>query len=210
MKTRDGGTLFHELPQTHVFEDLTPRIADLDGDGTSEIVTIRSSLARGAAVAVYGLQGGKLALRAATPEIGRSHRWLNIAAIHDFDGNGTREIAFVRTPHIGGVLEVWSYSDGKLIKRLEMPGVSNHSIGSRALRLSAFLDVDGDGKDELVLPDQPHSSLLALAITPWKVRIASRASLPAKLSGNLSISGGVIAAPLANGRKASVQAADFR
>ena len=210
VKTPDGQALAFELPGTHVFEDLTPRIADLDGDGRAEIVTIRSSLTHGAAVAVYGLRSGKLVLLAATPEIGRAHRWLNIAAIHDFDGDGTSEIAFVRTPHIGGVLEVWGFTGGKLVKRLEMPGVSNHAIGSRALGLSALLDVDGDGRAELILPDQPHTALLAISVMPWKAGVVSRATLPAKVVGNVSQSGDMIAVPMANGRKASLRPADFR
>ncbi|MCB1478641.1 MAG: hypothetical protein KDJ62_07175 [Rhodobiaceae bacterium] len=210
VKTRDGQTFAFELPATHVFEDLTPRIADLDGDGTSEVIAIRSSLTRGAAVAVYGLRSGKLSLLAVTPEIGRAHRWLNIAAIHDFDGDGSREISFVRTPHIAGVLEVWSYSGGKLVKRLEMSGVSNHAIGSRALRLSALLDVDGDGNTELILPDQPHTSLLAISVRSWKAQVISRAVLRAKAAGDLSKSGKTITVPMADGRKASIRAVDFR
>lgn len=209
VKTRDGSVVVHGLPDTHVFEDLTPRIADLDDDGTNEVITIRSSLTRGAGVAVYGLRSGKLALLAATPEIGRANRWLNIAAIHDFDGEGTREIAFVRTPHIGGVLEIWSYAVGKLVKRLEMPGVSNHAIGSRALKLSVLLDVDGDGSPELILPDQLHTSLLAIRIIPWKSRVISRVELPATLAGNISVSSGMISVPLTSGRKALLEAADF-
>ncbi|HSG95186.1 MAG TPA: hypothetical protein VLA28_06675, partial [Afifellaceae bacterium] len=43
-----------------VFEDLQPRLADLDGDGTVEIVAIRTFTDAGASIAVYGLAGGRL------------------------------------------------------------------------------------------------------------------------------------------------------
>ena len=44
-----------------VFEDRTPRVVDLDGDGANEVVAIRSSLSEGGGVAVYGLREGRLA-----------------------------------------------------------------------------------------------------------------------------------------------------
>ena len=40
--------------------------------------------------------------------------------------------------------------------------MSNHAIGSRALGLSAVLDLDGDGDDELLIPEMGWRSLVAL------------------------------------------------
>jgi hypothetical protein len=51
------------LPETRVFEDIEARLADLDGDGTREVVVVEADLARGAALAIYDAQG----LRAAPP-----------------------------------------------------------------------------------------------------------------------------------------------
>ena len=48
--------------------------ADLDGDGTTEIITIRSSVTHGASVTVYGVQDNKLVFRATTGFIGRANR----------------------------------------------------------------------------------------------------------------------------------------
>ena len=79
----DAQGIRHELvlPERLVFEDITPRLADLDGDGRSEIVTIRTDVTAGAAVAVYELAEGQLVERAATAPIGLPHRWLSIAEI---------------------------------------------------------------------------------------------------------------------------------
>ncbi len=49
-----------ELPPDQVFEDLTPRIADLDGDGRNEVLAIRSSARAGAALVAYDLAGSSL------------------------------------------------------------------------------------------------------------------------------------------------------
>jgi len=48
------------LPVSEVFEDIAPRIADINNDGRNEVITIRSSVRAGAAIAVYGLAGGNL------------------------------------------------------------------------------------------------------------------------------------------------------
>ena len=100
------------LPENEVFEDTTPRIADLDNDGLNEVVTIRSSVSKGASVTIYGMANGVLMQKATTGFIGTANRWLNIAAIAPMAGSGGQEIAFVRTPHIGGDLFIAAYAKG--------------------------------------------------------------------------------------------------
>lgn len=156
--TGDGRKREFVLPENQVFEDITPRIRDLDGDGANEVVTIRSSLTGGAAVAIYGLSGdGKLAERGASSENGRPNRWLNIAAIIA-DDTGKATIYGVRTPHIGGRLFSLAYADGAVSEKDDIAtDVSDHVIGSRELGLSATIDL-GDG-EELVLPSQDRTRL---------------------------------------------------
>jgi hypothetical protein len=42
------------LPETEVFEDLAPRLADLDGDGRAEIIVVQSHRDLGARLASTG------------------------------------------------------------------------------------------------------------------------------------------------------------
>ena len=56
----DGTTRRVTLPQTLVFEDPAPRLADLDGDGAAEVIVVESSLREGARLTVYG-PGGRIA-----------------------------------------------------------------------------------------------------------------------------------------------------
>ncbi|MBL4892313.1 MAG: hypothetical protein JKX91_10935, partial [Rhizobiaceae bacterium] len=160
IKTRLGHTLTYRLPRTEVFEDITPRLVDLDRNGTMEVITIRSSLIKGAAITIYGLNGEALVQKATTPHIGLSHRWLNIAGISNFSRSKTLEIAAVITPHIGGTLRFYKYSRGKLLRRAAASGFSNHVIGSREQRLSAILDFDGNRTPDLALPSADRRSLV--------------------------------------------------
>ena len=147
------------LPENQVFEDSTPRIHDLDGDGRNEVITIRSSQTGGSAVVLYGIRDGELAELGASSENGSPNRWINIAGIID-NGNGTAMVYAIRTPHTGGRLFSVDFADGKVSESgTIMTDVSNHVAGSRELGLSATGDMNGDGKDDLVLLSQDRTRL---------------------------------------------------
>ena len=125
----EGCTVTTELDEEHVFEDLAPRLANLDGKPGAEIVTIRSHQSYGAQVAVYQLTDNKLDVLASTPYIGTANRWLAPVGIADFNNDGDMDIAFVDRPHLAKVLRVWSYLDGELVQIAKKSGYSNHKIG---------------------------------------------------------------------------------
>lgn len=189
VKRRDGGTVSLTLPDDEVFEDLYPRLADLDGDGTTEVVAIRSALSDGASVTVYGLREGRLVERAGTGFIGLANRWLNIAGIARFSGTGFREIAYVRTPHIGGTLFLYRFADGRLRQIASLDGFSNHQIGSRELRLSAVADLDGDGKMELALPSDDRATLRIVGLSENGLSELASVKLPARIDKAIAVSG---------------------
>jgi len=153
-----GGVQFEfALPDAQVFEDLTPRIADLDGNGTNEVIAIRSSKTGGAAVGLYGVADGQLRELAVSSENGRANRWLNIAGLVPHSDGGLT-IYGVRTPHINGRLFSLDFRNGNLTETNDIAtDVSNHTIGSRELGLSAVGDFGG--RLELILPSQDHRRL---------------------------------------------------
>ena len=87
-----------------VFEDLSPRIASLNG--VDRIVVVKSYLDRGSALAIIDAEAMKII--AETPPGGHAIAWINPAGIADFDGSGTTNIAICRQLHVVGRLELRS------------------------------------------------------------------------------------------------------
>lgn len=117
-----------------VFEDTAPRLADLDGDGAVEVVTVVSIFDQGAQIMVWGLRDGALTPLAWNPPIGTRHRWLAIAGIADLDGDGRMEIAYVDRPHLARMLRViavWRDEDDWHVAPVaSAEGHTNHRYGA--------------------------------------------------------------------------------
>ena len=127
LQTGDGRVLSITLPQTDVFEDTEPRLADLDGDGENEVIVVQSNDRLGAKLAVYDAAG----LVAQTPNIGQSNRWLAPLGAADLDQNGIVDIAYIDRPHLAKILRIWRFEAGGLIHTADLNGYTNHRIGER-------------------------------------------------------------------------------
>lgn len=186
----DGSATVLQLPQSEVFEDLAPRIVDLDGDGKCEIVTLLSSASSGGSIVVFALEDGKLVRKATGARQNRSHRWLNIAGIARYAGNsGSAQIAYVATPHIGGTLGLLQYSGGKVILLGSLGGFSNHAFGSQEMRLAASVDLDGDGRFELALPSADRRALRIMGFGGGRPQEIARVALPAAIDKAIAVRG---------------------
>lgn len=158
MEAPDGQRTWVRLPESRVFEDLAPRVQDLDGDGQAEVIVIESSATQGARLAIYDLQG----LVAATPYIGTRFRWLAPVGAADLDGDGFTEIAYVDRPHLAKTLRVWRFRDRELREVAALAGVTNHRIGEDFI--TGGLRDCGSGP-ELVLVDAAWRDVVTVALT---------------------------------------------
>ncbi len=149
------------LPETSVFEDISPRLADTNGDGVAEAFVVESSVTGGASLAVYFLDDEGLT-RVATPPIGQRNRWLAPIGIADFNGDGLIDVAYVETPHLGRVLKFWTVDGASLRYIGGMQGYSNHRIGEDFIT-SGVRDC-GDGP-EVVLPDAARERIKAVRLS---------------------------------------------
>lgn len=155
MNLGDGRTVRVVLPQDRVFEDVAPRLVDVDLDGGAEVVVVESSQRFGARLAIYAPSG----LVAATPFIGEPFRWLAPVGAADLDGDGRVELAYVDRPHLEKILRVWRFADGTLTEVATRKGLTNHRIGEH--------DISGGIRDcgggpEMVLANADWRRVIAV------------------------------------------------
>ncbi|MEP5758307.1 MAG: VCBS repeat-containing protein [Litoreibacter sp.] len=121
----NGRALKITLPETRVFEDIAPRLFDIDNDGDHEIIVVETLNTEGAQLAIYD-ETGKIA---ATPHIGMRNRWLAPIGAADLDADGYIEVAYIDRPHLTKMLRVWRFKDGTLTEISQQAGLTNHRIG---------------------------------------------------------------------------------
>jgi hypothetical protein len=153
------------LANDRVYEDLLPRLIDLDGDGRDELILIESNFQSGSAIVVLGIltkEGGLpyLGELARSPSVGTSFRWLNPVGAADFDGDGRLDLAAVITPHIGGVLTLYRYKPPHLVAFASVTDVSNHRMGATEQRMAAIIRSKQHGP-AIILPNMELTALYA-------------------------------------------------
>jgi hypothetical protein len=168
----DGTRLRVTLPPARVFEDITARVADLDGDGAAEVLVVETDIATGASLAVYDATGK----RAATPHIGQTNRWLAPAGWGDFDGDGQIEIAYVDRPHLARELVFVRLTGNRLTEIARAPGFTNHRIGDRTI---AGGTRRCGGHDVLVIASGDWSRSLGVRLGPRGITVADLGPWPA-------------------------------
>ena len=93
----------------------------------------------------------------------------------------------VLTPHIGGTLVILCHDGQRFTETQRIDGVSNHAIGSRSMKLSAFLDVNGDGVPEVVIPSPDRRILRAISFTAGRPLDFAHLSLPSPDTGDFEV-----------------------
>jgi endonuclease YncB( thermonuclease family) len=172
-----------ELAPPSVVEGIAPIWTDLTGDGGREIIVTLSDPEGGARLAVYSEAGEQLAVGSA---IGRGYRWRHQLVVAPFGPTGDLELADVMTPHIGGIVEFFQLAGDRLKLMSQTSGYSSHVLGSRNLDMAVAGDFDGDGRVELLLPDQERSSLGAVRRVPGGAEVAWGVPVGERISTNLA------------------------
>ncbi len=165
------------LREDSVFEDLKPRLVDVDRDGRDEILVVRAHHEAGASLLLLGLRGERLVRLAESQAIGSPNRWINPIGAADFDGDGEIEIAAVETPHIGGQLLIYKIEGRRLREVARFAGYANHVSGSKELGMSAILDINGDGIADIVAPSQDRRELRAVTFAKGTLAVLASAKL---------------------------------
>ncbi|MAV46476.1 MAG: amino acid transporter [Alphaproteobacteria bacterium TMED89] len=158
---RGSALQIYNLPYQQVYEDRRVRITDLDDDGKPEVIVIVTDLDAGASLALYAFDPGtedtsaSVFPMAQSAFIGVGNRWLNpLDGAVDLDGDGSREIAVIETPHIRPTLRIHQWNGSKLdeIARVTLSGYSNHQMGSMDLAGAIFCETGTVGQAAIQIP----------------------------------------------------------
>lgn len=181
--TAAGARLTYALPEAEVFEDVAPRLVRFSTEEPVRLLAVISHRNHGSALALLGIENGRMAVLARSKPIGIPMRWLNPVAVVDLDGDGRAEIAAVITPHIGGTLKIYRRSANRLEEVAALAGFSNHAYGSPELGLA--MSFTAGGRTRLLVPDATRTILRIIAFDGGSLRETGRCALAAPLSGPL-------------------------
>lgn len=165
-------------PERGVVEGLAPMVADRG----SLLHVTESDPDGGARQVTYDTSGTRAAVG---PPVGRGFRWRHQLCVAPFAPDGVPELAVVRTPHIGGTAEFYRRDGSELRIVATESGVSSHAIDSRVLDGGFAGDVDGDGRPELVVPDDARRALVIVERTSEGAETAARVPIGDRLTSNV-------------------------
>ncbi len=160
---RSGGIVEFRLKSNAVFEDLVPRIVDLEKSGRDSVLVVRSTAAAGSALVAFRLENGRLLEHATTPPLGAENLWLNPIGAADFVGNGRIEVALVQTPDAEGILKIYAFENGHFVEKASRPGFSDHDAGSAQMLLHAIGDFNGDKVSDIAVRVQGKKGMAVLS-----------------------------------------------
>ncbi|MEQ8717885.1 MAG: VCBS repeat-containing protein [Acidimicrobiales bacterium] len=183
----DGDLTVIEAPAPGVFEDLRPTWADVDGDGTDEVLVTFSGGGAGAQVVAYESDG---TVSTATPAISTPNRWRHRIAVAPLGADGRAVYVEVITPHIGGDLTLRVAAPEGLVRTDRAAPYGSHAIFSRELDGGQVFDADGDGELEIVVPAQDRRSLVVFDVVDGELAGSSTVDLGGELATGIAIARG--------------------
>jgi len=172
-----------DLGLDQAFEDLRPRIADIDGNGDQTLFAVRSSVSQGSALIAVRLEsGGLLHIIAETAPARQAKGWLNPVGIADFIGDGRKSVAVVASPDQHGELQLWDLSNHVFSNRIKVPGVSNHLPGQAIQDMAVVADYDGDGIADIAVPNASRTTIRILTFAHGRVGEPADIALPSPVA----------------------------
>jgi hypothetical protein len=161
-----------DLEGEDVFEGIAPFWADINADGTEDLVTTMSN-STGTWIRVFPFDGTQFSETVIdSPSTGQANRWRHQLAFGAFGPAGENELVAVRTPHLGGIIEFFRYNPetNTLDLIIEQAGYTSHVIGNINMDMVVGGDFNGDGQLEMILLSQDRTRVISVQHTTEGVR----------------------------------------
>lgn len=156
---------------------------DLDGDSSREIILTQSNARSSSHIVVYREDGSLFASGEPTRQ---GFRWRHQLAVGRFIEGSPQKMEFIRTPHIGGIMEIYAVEQERLVIQAELSVYSSHQIGSRNLDSALAAAFDGDGRTEIIVPDQSQMVLAGIEMVGAELLVAWEVPVGGRLSTNMA------------------------
>ncbi len=192
-----GESVRIDIESPSVIEGISPMLADLDGDGTPEVLVTTSNDQQGARLESYRVDGSVFAR---SDPIGQGFRWRNQLGVAPLGPDGSVQVVDVRIPHIGGVVEFFTVDGATLRRDATATPYTSHVIDSGNLDMGLLVDTTGDERPEVVLVTQDRDVLVALERTVDGVEEIARTPLRSTLATNIAVGDNSLAVGTADGR----------
>lgn len=179
-RDRKGRAHRFDLPLDQGIDALAPWLADLDGDGTDEIVTTTVRAGGGSVLTVLSYRDSGFAI-AWESDAAAAGVWRDIVGIADLDGDGVPEIATVTAGDGLGRLELWQRNGDAYVQAVALKDFASLVPGTRTAGIAAVADMDGDGIEDLVLPSLDRMSLRVISFAAGQVAEPYRIALPGEV-----------------------------
>lgn len=126
--TGDAPLLIMRLAAGSIFEDVAPRIIELNDDPLPEVLVVNSQTGQGARLLILDVNPDGVS-SIAGPFIGQQNRWYAPLGVRDLDGDGRVEVAWIDRPHLARVLRIAQVQGSRLVEVDALDGLTNHRIG---------------------------------------------------------------------------------
>jgi len=167
-----------------VIESIAPLLADVDGDGASEVVLTVSNDREVWIVAASSAGGGVVAV---SDPVDRLLGWRHLVAVGPLGPTGQTEIAEVLYPDARGSLRFLGFSGGELRVVATRTGYRSHEFGARNLEQAVAADIDRDGYVEVILPTLDRQHIAGVRHGPDGAVDVWRRSLDGTLATNIAV-----------------------
>lgn len=177
-----GHMMTYKLGPDAVFEDRRVQLEDINGDGNLEAIVVKTYLAKGATLAVYGIKADGIHPITETSAIGAPHRWLNPIGVLRTEGQPP-VIAAVVTPHQTGSLRLYQLKDEKLVETGRLDGYTNHIFGTRNVDMARIGDLYGDKRSEIIIPNLARDKLAVISNLKGKPVLSAEFPIDGHIAG---------------------------